>query len=90
MIAQHNKLIAPLIAPHGAFQVVRMTDFKGHHCGEYDDNCPICFLDAEVDRLIAKNQRLEGVLAEIKSALGLDDAVERALKDAGVLGRRTP
>ena len=65
-----------------------MTDFKGHNHGEYDDDCPICYLDAEVERLIAKNERLEGVLAEIKSALGLDDAVERAIKDAGVLGKR--
>ncbi len=67
-----------------------MTDFKGHnHFTEYNEDCPICYLDAEIKRLIAKNERLEGVLAEIKSALGLDDAVERAIKDAGILGRQT-
>ena len=28
-----------------------MTEFKGHNHGEYDDTCPICYLDAEVERL---------------------------------------
>ncbi len=28
-----------------------MTDFKGHKCGEYDDECPICYLDRQVERL---------------------------------------
>ena len=27
-----------------------MTDFKGHNHGEYNDDCPICYLDAEVER----------------------------------------
>ena len=34
-----------------------MTDFKGHSHGEYDDDCPICYLDAEVERLEAVNKR---------------------------------
>ncbi len=28
-----------------------MTEYKGHSHGEYDDDCPICYLDAEIKRL---------------------------------------
>ncbi len=36
-----------------------MTDFKGHSHGEYQDDCPICYLDREVERLSAKVETKE-------------------------------
>ena len=39
-----------------------MTEYKGHSHGEYDDECPICYLDREVERLLAENSRVRLLL----------------------------
>ena len=44
-----------------------MTDFKGHNHGEYNDDCPICYLDAEVERLSAENSDLHEQIAALES-----------------------
>ncbi len=35
-----------------------MTDFKGHNHGEYDDECPICYLDKALDDVIEERDAL--------------------------------
>ena len=35
-----------------------MSAFKGHNHGEYDDECPICYLDRIIETLTAENKNL--------------------------------
>lgn len=41
-----------------------MTEYKGHHHGEYDDECPLCYLDRIIEE---KDAQLKLFRKEIKS-----------------------
>ena len=58
-----------------------MTEFKGHHCGEYDDNCPICYLDAEVERLSAEVTATNAAFEESDAACADLEAKNSRLVD---------
>ena len=45
-----------------------MTEFKGHNHGEYDDECPICYLDREVERLSSEDKIMREALTKIKDS----------------------
>jgi len=42
-----------------------MTEYKGHSHGEYDDECPICYLDRE---LSDAKKRIKELEAEVEEA----------------------
>jgi hypothetical protein len=49
-----------------------MKDWRGHKHGEYDDECPICWFDRELDKaedeLDAKDARIAQLEVVVKAA----------------------